>query len=189
MGARALGRALALGGMAAVSAVLAHGGAAGLRNGAWIAAGVAGSLVVAVALTMAAHHAAALRCRLDLIAAGDVRACIVDSDSTAALSVLVAAALVCQAGAHVGLLAVGVHSSGAVAAPALHVLLGFLTAVAVHGLDRVLGRLSAAVADAAGALLELFLELVVVPDPAPRAAPPSRSAPTTLNSRAPPIAA
>ena len=189
MGPRAVARALAMGGMAAVSAVLAHGGAAGLKNEAWIAAATAGSLLVAVALTIAAHHAAMLQCRRDRIAAGDVRSCIVDPDPAAALSVLVAAALVCQGGAHVGLLGVGVHASDAVATPTLHVLLGFLSAVAVYGLDRLLSQMGAAIADAVGALLELLLDAVIAPDPAPPRVPRSQIALHGLHSRAPPIAA
>lgn len=179
-----------MGGLSAVSAVLAHGGLAGLRNVSWLSAAAAGSLLVALALTVALSHAAVLRRRLDRIGAGDPRACVVDPDSQAELFVMVTAAVVCQAGAHAALLTAGVHAQpGVVAAPTLHVLLAFLTALAVCGLDRALSRLCAAVSEAVHAMLVLLQQLVVQPYPAPGVVLPSRTALRGLRSRAPPIAA
>lgn len=187
---RSLARVLVMGGMSAVSAILAHGGAAGLRSPAWLAGAATGALLVALALAVAARHAAALRTRVERIAAGDLRTGDVDADPALGLSVLVGAALACQGGAHAGLLLVGVHAhAGGAGAPALHVLLGFLAAIAVYGLDRVLGRLQAAVERAVTAALALLLPVFVQPRPAPGEVPCSRIALRGMGSRAPPIAA
>ncbi len=96
-------------------------------RGPWLAAAMAGALVSAAGLTLAGVRLLGLRRSLDRLAAGDLSATGVDdSERQLPLSVLLAAALVCQGGAHAGLLLAGVHSqSGVVAAPALHVLLGF----------------------------------------------------------------
>jgi hypothetical protein len=187
---RSLARVLVMGGMSAVSAVLAHGGATGLRSPAWLAGAAAGSLLVALAVAVAARYAATLRARLERIAAGDLRTGDVDADPALALSVAVATALACQGGAHAGLLLLGVHAhAGAAGAPALHVLLGFLAAIAVYGLDRVLGRLQAAVERAVGVALALLLPVSVQLRPAPGEVPRTRMAARRMGSRAPPIAA
>ena len=187
---RSLARVLVMGGMSAVSAILAHGGAAGLRSPAWLAGAATGSLLVALALAVAARHAATLRTRLERIAAGDLPAGDVEADPALGLSVLVATALACQGGAHAGLLLVGVQAhAGAAGAPALHVFLGFLTAIAVYGLDRMLGRLQAAVERAVRAVLPLLLPVFVQPHPAPGEVPRPRMAMRRMGGRAPPIAA
>jgi hypothetical protein len=176
--------------MSAVAAVLAHGGAAGMRSPAWLAAAVAGSVLVALGLAAAARRVATLHGRLSRIASGDIHACVVEGETEIGLATLIGAALACQGGAHIGLLAIGVHAhSGSAAAPALHVALAFAAALTAHLLDRVLGRLGLAVSHAVQALLALLTP----PGPVRAAwsddALRPHAARGTVRSRAPPLPA
>ena len=190
MGRRGLARTLAIGGLSVVSAVLAHGGTAGFRSAAWLTGAVVGSLLVALALGVALGQAGQLRARVERIAAGDVRSCLADQDPDVGLWVLVSCALACQAGAHVGLTTAGVHATPTtIGAPTLHVVLAFLTAVAVWALDGVLAGSAAAVVGAIRVALALLLETPVTPQCTPLEAPKAHAAPRGMRGRAPPITA
>jgi ABC-type Co2+ transport system permease subunit len=187
MGRRSRVRILATAGLSTVPAVLAHGGAAGLRTAPWVAA--AGSAIVALALFAAVRHAARLQARVEGIAAGDLRLCVEDREADAGLLMLAGWALACQAGAHAGLLAAGVHTDKhAIAAPTLHVILALLTAAAAYALDRLLARLASAVTAAVQTALALLLAISPAPQPVPLEAPRSHAAPRGPGGRAPPRA-
>jgi hypothetical protein len=182
---------LGIAGLSAVSAVFAHAGPAAVLRGPWFAAAMAGALVSAAGLTLAGLRLLELRRSLDRLAAGDLSAGGVDdSERQLPLTVLLSAALVCQGGAHVGLLLAGVHShSGVVAAPALHVLLGFVSALVVYGVGRLLALLTSAVAEAIRAALALLAVAATPPRPHAVCAPRTLSVRGARHSRAPPAAA
>jgi hypothetical protein len=181
---------LGIAGLSAVSAVFAHGGPSAVVRGPWLAAAMAGALVSAAGLTLAGLRVLGLRRSLDRLAAGDLSAAGVDdSERQLPLSVLLAAALVCQGGAHAGLLLAGVHSqSGVVAAPALHVLLGFASALVVYGVTRLLALLTRAVAEAIRAALALLASPATPPRLCAVRAPRTLTMRGARHSRAPPAA-
>jgi hypothetical protein len=179
-----------VGGLSAVSAAIAHAGPPGLTDTRFLAAAMVGALLTAGALVLAGARALDLRARLDRIAGGDLAAGAGQWEPRISLQVLVAVSLVCRGGAHAGLLIAGVHAqSGAVAAPTLHVLLGFLSALAVYAVERVLGRLASSVASAVHAALALLLAVIAAPSTRPLEVPRSHATPRALRGRAPPLLA
>ncbi len=180
-----------LGGLSGISVVFAHAGVSVFGHGIWLAVATLGGLVSAVALGLVGLRVVDLRRRLDRIGAGDLSAApFGEGGSGLPLSVLVSASLVCQGGAHVSLLLAGVHGhSGMIAAPALHVLLGFASAFLVYGLDRLLAQLASEVVAAACAVLRLLLAVAASPGARPAGVPRPRAALAAHQGRAPPLIA
>ncbi|MDX6546990.1 MAG: hypothetical protein QOG33_540 [Gaiellales bacterium] len=181
-------RVFGVAGLSAVSAAVAHAGPSGLADARFLTAAMVGALLTASALVLVGVRVLDLRARLDRIADGDLAAGVGEWQPRISLPVLVAVSLVCQGGAHAGLLIGGVHApSGAVAAPTLHLLLGLLSALAVYAAERLLGRLASTVAGAVHAALMLLLALAGAPSTRPLEAPRSRATRTALRGRAPPV--
>ena len=180
-----------LGGLSGISVVFAHAGVSVFGHGIWLAVAMVGGLVSAVGLALVGLRVVDLRRRLDRIGAGDLSAApFGERGSGLPLSVLVSASLVCQGGAHVSLLLAGVHDhSGMIAAPALHVLLGFASALLVYGVDRLPARLASEIAEAACEVLRLLLAIIASPSARPAEVPRPRVALTAHQGRAPPLIA
>ena len=130
-------------GLAAVAAVVAHAGPAGVTDGRSVVAAAAGALVAAVGLSLAGSRVLAARRTAALVAAGgggDAPAY-----DRAPFAAVVATMLVLQGAAHIGLLAAGVHGgSGAAAAPALHIVLAIVAAWVVVSADHAIASAYAA---------------------------------------------
>jgi hypothetical protein len=189
MGVNWLARGLAVAGLSALSAVAAHEGPAALGAGrpllvalvgaALAALGVAGLLASAVA-----HSARAARVRR-----GDLLAARLDPDTAPGVSALVAALLVCQAGAHLSLALAGVAAHGGPPAPmALHALLALVAAAVILGAERLLASATAilaeAIATAVARLARTWPNAVARPASSPLPAPAARA----HRGRAPPLA-
>ena len=161
-------RALCFAGLAATSAVVAHGGVAALANPAWGIPALAGA-GVATAVLLAGWR---------LVVARGERA------AEASLPALIIAMAIAQAGAHATLLAVGVSAHGGSSGSlALHLALAVLAAWLVHRIDRRTVELAARTLAAA-------LPDRAPPLPRPHAfAPPCGTSLSAVRGRAPPLTA
>ena len=179
---------LGLGGLSGISVVFAHAGPAAVGHGSWLAVSMLGSLLTAVALAVVGARIFDLQQRLERIGAGDLSAGpVAGSETGLPLSVLISVALVCQGGAHIGLLLAGVGShTGMVAAPALHVVLGFASALVVYAAQRLLGRVAGLV-EMAYAALRLLLAVRSTGSPRPVQAPRLLVVLGAAQGRAPPL--
>ena len=180
-------------GLSVVTAVAAHAGPAGLAQARWLAVAAAGGVIAMAALLTAALVTAALRRDADRIAAGAPPACRVNgAASRPAFLSLAGTMLVCQVSAHVALLASGVTpGTGAIASPALHVVLAIATAALVWFAEWCLHDAHVALEQAVAAAITRLLSEI---DRAARPVLPSddrRPCPCggATGGRAPPVAA
>jgi len=179
---------LGLGGLSGISVAFAHAGVSAAGQGMWLAASMLGGLLTAAALAVVGVRMLDLRRRLERIAAGDLSIDSARGSGTGLpFSVLISVALVCQGGAHIALLLAGVGShTGTIAAPALHIALGFASALIVHAAELLLSRLAGLV-EAAHAALRLLLAIAAPCVPGPAAAPRQLLLLGAADGRAPPL--
>ena len=144
-----LARAVAVTGLSAVCAVAAHEGPAALGAGRPLLFALAGAALAALGVAALLASAAARAARAARVRRGDLLAARLDPETAPGASALVAILLVCQAGAHVGLILAGVAAHGGTPAPvALHVLFALAAAAVVIGVERLLASAGAILADA-----------------------------------------
>lgn len=188
MRANWLARALAVTGLSAISAVAAHEGPAALVAGRPLLLALAGAAVAALGVAALLASAASRAARAARVGRGDLLAARLDLDTAPGASALVAALLVCQAGAHLALTLAGVAAHGGTPAPiALHVLLALAAAAVLLGVERLLGSAGQTLAEAIAAAVRRL-------DRSPRPAvaqPASRPLPApggrAHRGRAPPL--
>jgi hypothetical protein len=144
-----LARALAVTGLSAVCAVAAHEGPAALGAGRPLLFALAGAALAALGVAALLASAVSRAARAARVRRGDLLAARLDPETAPGASALVAVLLVCQAGAHAGLILAGVAAHGGTPAPvALHVLFALASAAVVVGVERLLGSAGAILADA-----------------------------------------
>jgi len=184
-----LARALAVTGLSAVCAVAAHEGPAAAGAGRPLLFALAGAAVAALGVAALLASAVSRAARAARVRRGDLLAARLDPQTAPGASALVAVLLVCQAGAHVGLILGGVAAHGGTPAPiALHVLFALAAAALVVGIERLLGSAGATLAEA---IATAFAGLV---RPAPAGASGPAFAPLPApdgrahRGRAPPLA-
>ncbi len=172
-------------GLAAVAAVVAHAGPAGVTDGRSLAAAAVGALVAAVGLSFAGSRILAARRSAALAmegGGGDA-----PGYDRAPFAAVVAAMLVLQGAAHIGLLAAGVHAgAGATAAPALHIVLAIVAAWVVVSADRAIASAHAALQAVIAGILELLTALSPAVTPLPIPVPVRRPVIRPFSGRAPP---
>jgi hypothetical protein len=184
-----LARGFAVTGLSAIAAVAAHEGPGAVAAGrpllaALAGAALAGSGIATLLAVSVSRHARAARVRR-----GDVLAARVDLAAAPGASALVAVLLVCQAGAHAGLLLAGVAAHGGPpGALALHALLALVAAGLVIGVERVLGVATATLSEAIAAAVAALAGRTP-PSPRPAVRPRPGLAPRANRGRAPPLSA
>jgi hypothetical protein len=182
-------RAVTVGGWSAAAALLAHGGPALLADPRWLALAISGSLLAACGLSITAGRAIDRQARLRRIASGRLPPAGTTVFTRAPLSALLGAMLLCQGAAHAALVAGGVHAAaGTGGTLALHAALAAVGALMVFGLESVLERLTASLADAVKRVLELLTAVVGVTSPPVESSPTAWHAPVTICLRGPPAA-
>src|SRR4051794_12177507 len=117
MGVNWLARGLAVTGLSAVSAVAAHEGPAALGAGRPLLVALLGAAVAALGVAALLGSAVSRAARAARVRRGDLLAARLDPDTAPGASALVAALLVCQAGAHLSLSLAGVAAHGGPPAP------------------------------------------------------------------------
>ncbi|HEX3328626.1 MAG TPA: hypothetical protein VHS27_01825 [Gaiellales bacterium] len=144
-----LARALAVTGLSAVSAVAAHKGPTALGAGRPFLFALAGAALATLGVAALLASAVSRAARAARVRRGDLLAARLDPETAPGASALVAVLLVCQAGAHVGLILAGVAAHGGAPAPiALHVVFALAAAAVVIGVERLLGSARATLAEA-----------------------------------------
>jgi len=184
-----LARALAVTGLSAVCAVTAHEGPAALGAGGPLLFALAGAAVAALGVAGLLASAVSRAARAARVRRGDLLAARLDPETAPGASALVAALLVCQAGAHVGLILAGVAAHGGTPAPiALHVLFALAAAAVVIGVERLLGSALTTLAEAIASAVARLVR--TAPAAAARAASSPLPAPRRRahRGRAPPPA-
>ena len=172
-------------GLAAVAAVVAHAGPAGLGDGRALVAAGAGAALAALGLAFTASRILGGRRRAAGLLAGAGGESI--AHAHVPFSVVVAAMLALQGAAHVGLLAAGIHAgAGATAAPALHIVLAIAAAWVVVAADRALASAYAVLAAVVAGLIELLTALRPAVGPPPVPIPVCRPHARPFSGRAPP---
>jgi hypothetical protein len=189
MGVNWLARGLAVAGLSAVSAVAAHEGPAALGAGRPLLAALVGAALAALGVAALLASAASRAARAARVRRGDLLAARLDPDTAPGASALVAALLVCQAGAHASLTVAGVPAHGGPPAPmALHAFLALVAAAIIFGVERLLGSAARTLAEA---IATAVARLARTPPPA-AARPPSSPLPARAGrahpGRAPPLA-
>ncbi len=184
-----LARGLAVTGLSAISAVAAHEGPAALVAGRPLLVALLGATVAALGVAALLASAVSRRARAARVRRGDLLAARLDPETAPGASALVAALLVCQAGAHLGLTLAGVAAHGGPPAPiALHVLFALVAAAIFLGVERLLGSAGATLAGAIAAAVERLARpappALVLPASFPLPAPAGRA----HRGRAPPLA-
>jgi hypothetical protein len=152
-----LARGLAVTGLSALSAVAAHEGPSALTAGRPLVAALAGAALCAAGIAALLAAAVSRYARAARVRRGDLLAARLDLDGAPGASVLVATLLVCQGGAHIGLILAGVAAHGGPpAALALHALFALAAAGILIAFERLLGAagttLAAVIAAALGTL-------------------------------------
>jgi hypothetical protein len=172
-------------GLAAVAAVVAHAGPAGVTDGRSLAAAATGAAVAAIGLSFAASRTVDARRRTAGVIAGAGGHSI--GYARAPFSVVVAAMLALQGAAHAGLLLAGVHAgAGATAAPALHIVLAIAAACIVVAADRAVGSAIAALEQVVAGMIELLTAVSPRTIPTPALTPVRRPYARPFSGRAPP---
>jgi hypothetical protein len=183
-----LARGLAITGLSAISAVAAHEGPATLAAGRPLLVALLGAAVAALGVAALLASAASRCARAARVRRGDLLAARLEPDTAPGASALVAALLVCQAGAHVALTLAGVAAHGGPPAPiALHALFALAAAAVVIGVERVLGSAGEALAEAIATVVTVLARTARAPGARP--ASPPLPAPTgrAHRGRAPPL--
>jgi hypothetical protein len=184
-----LARALAVTGLSAVAAVAAHEGPAAAGSTRPLLFALAGAAVAALGVAALLASAVSRAARAARVRRGDLLAARLDLETAPGASALVAVLLLCQAGAHAGLILAGVAAHGGTPAPiALHVLFALAAAAVVVGIERLLGSagaiLAEAIATAVARLAHTAPALAARLASAPLPAPGGRA----HRGRAPPLA-
>src|SRR5437763_2723325 len=144
-----LARAVAVTGLSAVCAVAAHDGPAGLGAGGPLLFALAGAALAALGVAALLASAVSRAARAARVRRGDMLAARLAPETAPGASALVAVLLVCQAGAHAGLILAGIAAHGGTPAPvALPVLFALAAAAVVLGGERPLASAGAARAGA-----------------------------------------
>jgi hypothetical protein len=190
MGVNWLARGLAVTGLSAISAAAAHEGPAALGAGRPLVVALLGAAVAALGVAALLASAVSRCARAARVRRGDLLAARLDPDTAPGASALVAALLVCQAGAHLSLTLAGVAARGGPPAPiALHALLALVAAGIILAVERLLGSarrtLAEAIAAAVSRLARAANTAMVPPASSPHPAPAGRA----HRGRAPPLAA
>ncbi len=150
-------RGSGLAGLAAVTAVVAHAGPEGLEHGGWLAAAVMGALPAGVALAFACSRLLGLMARTRSVRAGRLEAAHVRAHHPLPVTAVAGCLLLCQAAAHLAMLAAGAHpAQGPAGSPALHMVLALAAALGFAHLERAVARTASALADAIRRVLELL---------------------------------
>jgi hypothetical protein len=189
MGVNWLARGLAVAGLSALSAVGAHEGPAALGAGRPLLVALLGAAVAALGVAALLGSAVSRAARAARVRRGDLLAARLDPETAPGASALVAALLVCQAGAHLSLTVAGVAAHGGPPAPmALHGLFALAAAAVILGVERLLGSaagtLAEAIATAVAGLARSTPPAIARPASSPLSAPAGRAHP----GRAPPLA-
>src|SRR5690349_11310439 len=184
-----LARGLAVTGLSAISAVAAHEGPAALTAGRPLLVALVGAAAAALGVAALLASAVSSRARAARVRRGDLLAARLEPDTAPGASALVAALLVCQAGAHVALTLAGVAAHGGPPAPlALHALLALTAAAIILAVERLLGSaatiLAEAIATAVARLVRAPAPVVARPASSTLPAPAGPAHP----GRAPPLA-
>ena len=184
-----LARALAVTGLSAVSAVAAHEGPAALGAGRPLLFALAGAALAALGVAALLASAVSRAARAARVHRGDLLAARLDPETAPGASALVATLLVCQAGAHVGLILAGVAAHGGMPAPiALHVLFALAAAAVVIGVERLLGSAAALLADAIATAVTRLVRTVSESSARPASPPLPAAVGRAHPGRAPPLA-
>ena len=184
-----LARALAVTGLSAVCAVAAHEGPAALAVGRPLLFALAGAAVAALGVAALLASAVARAARAARVRRGDLLAARLDPETPPGASALVAVLLVCQAGAHAGLMLAGVAAHGGTPAPiALHVVFALAAAAVVVGVERLLGSAGAALADAIATVAARLARMPPAPPVRPASVPHPARPGRAHRGRAPPLA-
>ena len=184
-----LARALAVTGLSTISAVAAHEGPGALGAGRPLLYALAGAALAALGVAALLGSAVSRAARAARVRRGDLLAARLDLETAPGASVLVAVMLVCQAGAHVGLIAAGVAAHGGTPAPiALHVLFALAAAALVVGVERLLGCAGEALAEAIASAVAGLARIAPEAPARPAASPLPASRGRIHRGRAPPLA-
>jgi hypothetical protein len=188
MGVNWLARGLAVAGLSAVSAVAAHEGPAALGAGRPLLVALLGAALAALGVAALLASAAARTARAVRVRRGDLLAARLDPETAPGASALVAALLVCQAGAHVSLTVAGVAAHGGPPAPmALHATLALVAAAIILGVERLLGSSAAALADAIATAVARLARTTPAAAARPASSPVPAPARRAHPGRAPPL--
>lgn len=180
-------RGVALAGLGAASALLAHGGTAALTDPSWSLPALIASAAGTAALLRL--MASARRARLAAARAGDGTPAL-PGHTPLGLAETTAIMLAGQGAAHIALLAAGAPAHpGQLGAVALHLGLGALGATAIWAADRVLASALSDLDAALAAALELLLAVLSPAHRRPAGAPAGRLALPGRHDRAPPVPA
>jgi hypothetical protein len=182
-------RALGVAGLSAAAAVAAHGGPAALAGGRPLLAALVGSLIALAGMGAILGSAAARRAQAMRIQRGDVLSATLDASPAVATSTLVAVMLVCQAGAHVTLLLLGVRAHAGPPAPiALHAALALVGAGLLVAVERLLAGATRGLGAAIAAAAALLADRPAAPSPRPVPTPRPFRVEHAHRGRAPPLA-
>jgi hypothetical protein len=183
-----LARGLAVTGLSAISAVAAHEGPAALAAGRPLLVALLGAAAAAVGVAALLASAVSRAARAVRVRRGDLLAARLEADTAPGASALVAALLVCQAGAHVALTLAGVAAHGGPPAPiALHALFALAAAALVIGAERVLGSAGEALAEAIATIVAVLARTALTQDGRPGSSPLPAPAGRGRRGRAPPL--
>jgi hypothetical protein len=172
-------------GLAALAAVVAHAGPAGVTDGRSLAAAATGAAVAAIGLSFAASQTVGARRRTAAVLAGAGGRSI--EYAHAPFSVVVATMLTLQGAAHVGLLLAGVHAgAGVTAAPALHIVLAIAASCVIVAADRAVAAACTALERVVIGMIELLTAVSPKAPPAPALIPVRRPYSRPFSGRAPP---
>jgi hypothetical protein len=185
-----LARGLAVTGLSAISAVAAHEGPAALGAGRPLLVALLGAAVAALGVAALLASAVSRCARAARVRRGDLLAARLHPDSAPGASALVAALLVCQAGAHVALTLAGVAAHGGTPAPiALHAVFALAAAAVVIGVERVLGSAGETLAEAIATAVARLGGATLAPAARPVPSPLGAHAGRAHRGRAPPLSA
>lgn len=189
MGVNWLARGLAVAGLSAVSAVAAHEGPAALGAGRPLLVALLGAALAALGVAALLASAASRAARAARVRSGDLLAARLDPDTAPGASALVAALLVCQAGAHLSLTLAGVAAHGGPPAPmALHALLALVAAAIILVVERLLGSAAETLAEAIATVVARLARAAPPPVARPASSPLPAPAGRAHPGRAPPLA-
>jgi len=183
-----LARGLAVTGLSAISAVAAHEGPAALTAGRPLLVALVGAAAAALGVAALLASAVSSRARAARVRRGDLLAARLEPDTAPGASALVAALLVCQAGAHVALTLAGVAAHGGPPAPlALHALLALAAATVVLGVERLVGSAGETLAAAIATAIARLPRPTLAPVARPASSPFPALAGRAHRGRAPPL--
>jgi hypothetical protein len=182
-----LARGVAVSGLSAAAAAVAHEGPSALAATRPLVAALAGAMVAVAGMGAMLAAAVSRHARAARVRRGDLLAARFEAGGAPGTAALFATLLVGQAAAHAGLILAGVPAHGGTPAPiALHVVLALVAAAVLVACERVLHAAGATLADAVAAVAGT---LAAGAAPTARAVirPRSRAARRAHRGRAPPL--